>query len=382
MIRVFLVLILAVIELAPACARGRWSESEANAWYARQPWLVGVNFIPSSAVNQLEMFQMETFDPVRIDRELALAQSLRMGAVRVFLHDQLWEADSDGFKRRIDAFLTIAQRHGIKTIPVLFDSCWDPDPKLGPQPPPIPGVHNSRWVQSPGRERLTDPAYEPKLDAYVRGVVRAFAHDGRILAWDIWNEPDNGFGESVQDLGLKLKRVNALLPKAFGWARAEDPSQPLTSAVWAGDWSDPAKASATTLIQLAQSDVVSFHDYSPAHRFEERIRELLPQHRPIMCTEYMARTEGSTFEGSLPIARRYKVAAISWGLVAGKTQTWLPWDSWERPYVDRAPATWFHDIFRSDGTAYRPRETEFIRELTTQARPLASNPAPVPAQAP
>jgi hypothetical protein len=235
-------------------------------------------------------------------------------------------------------------------------------------------------VQSPGRERLTDPAYEPKLQAYVRGIVRAFADDGRVLAWDVWNEPDNGFGESLQDLGLKLKRVNMLLPKAFGWARAEDPSQPLTSAVWAGDWSDPAKAGATTLIQLAQSDVVSFHDYSPPQRFEERIRELLPQHRPIMCTEYMARSEGSTFEGSLPIARQYGVAAISWGFVAGKTQTALPWDSCERPYVRRAPAVWFHDIFRSDGTPYRLHETEFIRELTSQWRPRVSNPAP-PARA-
>jgi hypothetical protein len=251
----------------------------------------------------------------------------------------------------------------------LFDSCWDPLPKLGPQHPPIPGVHNSGWVQSPGAKELADPAYEPKLKAYVEGVVGAFGKDDRVLGWDVWNEPDNG-NESSQPNELKGKAavVAALLPKVFAWAREAGATQPLTSGVWTGDWSDPLKESEMTKIQLAESDVITFHDYSWPEKFEARIVELQQYHRPIICTEYMARGAGSTFDGSLPVAKRYNVGAINWGLVAGKTQTYYPWDSWQKPYVLSKPTIWFHEVFRQDGTPYRQREVDLIRELTGRGK--------------
>jgi hypothetical protein len=346
----------------------RWSAAKANAWYAQQPWLVGANYVPSDAINQLEMFQAATWNPQLNDKEFGMAQGIGMNTMRVFLQDQLWQQGPEGFKQRLDAFLTIASRHGIRPIFVLFDSCWDPDPKLGPQHPPIPGVHNSGWVQSPGAKELTDPADEPKLEAYVKGVVGAFASDPRVLAWDIWNEPDNS-SEQYPITPHKTERVDHLLPMAFAWARAEHPIQPLTSGVWMGDWSHPDRESATTKIQLAESDVISFHNYGWPESFEARIKELEPLGRPILCTEYMARGAGSTFDNSLPIAKRYHVAAINWGLVAGKTQTYYPWDSWQRPYVLLQPMVWFHEVFRQDDTPYRQHEVDLIRELTGRGTP-------------
>jgi len=292
-----------------------------------------------------------------------------MNTMRVFLQDQLWEQDPEGFKHRVDVFLEIAAKHHIRPLLVLFDSCWETDPHLGPQHPPIPGVHNSGWVQSPGKKRLMDPAIEPQLKSYVQGVIGAFANDDRVLGWDVWNEPDNRGLDREEDVAAKVKRVDELLPKAFAWARAVHPKQPLTSGVWRGDWVHPDKESETTKIQLAESDVISFHNYDWSEVFEQRVKELQRYHRPLICTEYMARGNGSTFDTVLPIAKRYHVGAINWGLVAGKTQTYLPWDSWQRPYVTVQPPIWFHDVFHPDGTPYRQREVDLIRELTGRGTP-------------
>jgi hypothetical protein len=344
---------------------GRWSEGKAQAWYDKQPWLVGSNFIPSDAINELEMFQPATFNPALNDKELGMGESIGMNTMRVFLQDQLYLSDPKGFHKRLDEFLTIAARHHIRPLLVLFDSCWEPDPHLGPQHPPIPGVHNSGWVQSPGFQRLTDPSMEPQLKAYVQGVVGEFAKDDRILGWDVWNEPNNtNDGRFREDPKEKVRRVNELLPKVFAWAREVHPTQPLTSGVWAGDWSHPDQESETTKIQLAESDVISFHNYDWPEGFEARIHELEPLHRPLICTEYMARGNGSTFDTILPLAKKYHVAAINWGFVAGKTQTYLPWDSWEKPYVLSKPTIWFHEVFKQDDTPYRQREVDLIRELT------------------
>ena len=369
---ILIALLLPSISLPAQSTPARWTEAQANAWYAQQPWLVGANYIPSDAINELEMFQAATFNPDLNDKELGLGESTGMNTMRVFLQDQLWQQDPDGFKHRLDIFLSIAARHHIRPLLVLFDSCWETNPRLGPQHPPIPGIHNSGWVQSPGKERLLDPSVEPQLKAYVQGIVGAFANDQRILGWDIWNEPDNKGGDTEQDEAAKVKRVDELLPKAFVWARAMHPSQPLTSGVWQGDWSEHGKQSATTKIQLAESDVISFHNYDWPETFEARIQSLQVHHRPMLCTEYMARGNGSTFDTILPIAKRYNVAAINWGLVAGKTQTYLPWDSWQRPYVLIQPTVWFHEVFRQDDTPYRQREVDLIRQLTGRGTADAS----------
>jgi hypothetical protein len=353
-------------------ANGRWSVQQANDWYAKQPWLVGANFVPSDAINELEMFQAATFNPALIDKELGMAEDIGMNTMRVFLQDQLWQQDSAGFAKRLDTFLEIAAKHHVRPLLVLFDSCWETNPHLGPQHPPIPGVHNSGWVQSPGKERLMDKSVEPQLEAYVKGVVGVFAKDERVLGWDVWNEPENRGGDAKRDEPAKVARVNELLPKAFAWARSVHPVQPLTSGVWDGNWSDPTKENATTKIQLAESDVITFHNYDWPERFEARILELKPLGRPIICTEYMARGNGSTFDGSLPVAKKYNVGAINWGLVAGKTQTYYPWDSWERPYVLIQPTIWFHEVFRQDDTPYRQHEVDLIRELTGRGTGIGS----------
>jgi Cellulase (glycosyl hydrolase family 5) len=347
----------------------RWTEAHANAWYDQQPWLVGANYVPSDAINELEMFQAATFNPALNDKELGMAESIGMNTVRVFLQDQLWLDDPSGFKQRLNEFLAIAALHHIRPILVLFDSCWETNPHLGPQHPPIPGVHNSGWVQSPGKERLLNRNVEPELKAYVQGIVGAFAEDDRILGWDVWNEPDNAGHDSREDIPAKIMRVNELLPKVFRWAREVHPSQPLTSGVWTGSWNDPSLESVTTTIQLAESDVISFHNYDWSEGFEERVKSLRMLHRPLLCTEYMARGNGSTFDDILPTAKRERVAAINWGLVAGKTQTYLPWDSWTRPYVLVQPTIWFHDVFRQDDKPYRQHEVDLLRELTGRGSP-------------
>jgi hypothetical protein len=355
-----------VMTAAPA-QTARWSQREANDWYARQPWLVGSNYVPRSAINQLEMWQAATFNPAQIDQELTWAQAIGMNTLRVFLHDLLWQEDSAGFKKRIDRFLSIASRHHIRPLFVLFDSCWDPLPRLGPQHAPTPGVHNSGWVQSPGAKALADPEHYPRLKAYVQGVVGAFAHDERILAWDVWNEPgaDNVGSYDTEELQDKIARVAALLPQVFEWARAAKPAQPITSGVWAVDTArNASQLGELQRIQLRESDIITFHNYSWPEYFKREVTWLKQYRRPVICTEFMARAVGSTFDGVLPIAKAEKVGAINWGFVAGKTQTYLPWDSWRHPYVDNQPPVWFHDVLQPDGTPYREAEVRLIRQLT------------------
>lgn len=343
-----------------------WTAAEANAWQGQQPWLVGPNYTPATAINQLEMWQAETFDPETIDRELGWAADLGMNAARVYLHDLVYEADSAGFLQRIDRFLQIAHKHGIKVLFVFFDSCWDPFPVAGPQRAPKPHVHNSGWMQSPGQYALQDSTQYPRLERYVKGVVGHFADDDRILGWDIWNEPDNMTGPSYEavEISDKVDYVLPLLEQAFQWARAARPTQPLTSGIWVGDWSTHDGMKPIERLQIEHSDVISFHNYDGPEEFEKRIVQLQRYGKPLWCTEYMARPNGSTFAAFLPIAKKHNVAMFNWGFVDGKTQTIYPWDSWTKTYTAE-PQLWFHDILRSDGTPYSEDEVEVIRQHTS-----------------
>jgi len=359
-------LLLFLLYVNASFGQARWTAEKANAWYEKQPWLSGCNYLPHNAINQLEMWQADTFDPKTIDMELAWAENLDFNTMRVYLQDQLWVQDANGFKKRMDEFLAICAKHHIRPMFVLFDSCWDPFPRLGKQRAPIQGLHNSGWVQAPGAEILLDPARYPVLEQYVKDIVGHFKNDNRILAWDIWNEPDNTNNSSYGKFEPKNKAVLVLnlLPQVFTWARSVQPSQPLTSGIWRGDWSSPEKLGPMEKVQVENSDVISFHNYDDSEEFEKRIKWLLPYKRPLLCTEYMSRGNKSTFQGSMPIAKKYKVAAINWGFVAGKSNTIYAWDSWKSAY-DKEPELWFHDILRPNGQPYRPEEVVLIKQLNT-----------------
>ena len=346
----------------------QWSIEKAQAWYAEQPWLVGANFVPSNAINQLEMWQAETWSPDLIDQELGWAADLGMNTMRVYLHDIPYRQDAQGFKQRIDEFLTICQKHGIRPMLVIFDSVWDPYPKAGQQPEPVQGLHNSGWVQSPGADYLTDSTRWGELKAYVVDLLNHFRDDERILAWDLVNEPDNdnansyGKNNKQQEPDNKKELGVELVKQAFDWAREANPTQPITSAPWNGDWSSLENMNEMNRFLITHSDIITFHNYSTPEDFTQRIEQLQQFKRPMICTEYMARPAGSTFQDILPIAKENKIGMINWGFVAGKSNTIYPWDSWQQAY-EAEPRVWFHDIFRASGEPYRPEETAFIREI-------------------
>jgi hypothetical protein len=355
-----------LFSVAPVFASdGRvWSVERADAWYANELWPVGSNFIPSTAINELEMWQADTFDLPTIDRELGWAQSLGMNAMRVFLHNLLWEQDSAGFLMRMNKFLEVADKHHIRILFVLLDSVWDPHPHLGNQPEPRPHVHNSGWVQAPGADVLKDPSrWDKEVKPYVIGVIEHFKDDRRVLMWDLMNEPDNDSAQyNDQELPNKAEVALQLLKLEWSWARSANPAQPLTSGVWKGDWSE-GKLSEMARFQLENSDVITFHCYDPPDAMKRRIESLRRYKRPMICTEYMARPLGSTFAAILPLLKEEHVGAFNWGFVSGKTQTIYPWDSWEKSYTQEPPL-WFHDIFHQNGRPYDPAETALIKRLT------------------
>lgn len=326
----------------------RWSPEKANAWYAKQGWLRGCNFQPSSAINQLEMFQAETFDTVTINRELEWAEELGFNVMRVYLHHLLWTSDREGFKKRLDTYLRISTAHKIKTLFVFFDDCWNDTAWIGKQPAPKPGVHNSGWVRDPGSMIHKHPDTIKVLEAYVKDILFTFKNDNRILMWDLYNEPGNsGFFE----------KSFPLLKKVFEWARQVNPSQPLS----VGIWNNGMRYKALNQFQINNSDIITYHNYSYVDDHRNAIDTLRKYGRPLICTEYMARRNASLFQLIMPLLKEQNVGAINWGFVSGKTNTIFAWDT---PVKDgKEPSLWFHDIYRRDKSPFSADEIRFIKAM-------------------
>jgi hypothetical protein len=324
-----------------------WTKEQANEWYKQWGWLRGSDFIPSTAINQLEMWQAETFDTVTIDRELGWAEDIGMNSMRVYLHHAAWEIDQAGFKERMNQYLAIADRHHISTLFTIFDDCWNPTYQTGKQPEPKTGIHNSGWIRDPGDILYTDSTVIQTLELYVKDVLTTFRADKRIVLWDLYNEPGNSnYGNKSMDL----------LQKVFQWGREVNPTQPLSVGVWNDDLKD------LNQYQLENSDVITYHNYSKPENHKALIDTLRKYGKPLICTEYMARTRGSLFENIMPLLKQENVGAYNWGLVAGKTNTMYAWDA---PMPDgQEPKIWFHDIFRKDGTPFSPGEIQLIKSLT------------------
>jgi len=325
----------------------RWTAEKARAWYSTAEWQVGMNFLPSTAVNSTEMWQKSTFDEETIRRELGWAEECGYNSVRVFLPYIVWEKEGDGFLESFENFLRIADEHHLSTLPILFDDCaFDAgkDPEYGPQPDPVPGLHNGRWTPSPGFAAADDPEKQTSLRMYVHAVIGAHRGDERIFAWDLYNEPSN------------TNRGNECLPllvNCFKWARECEPLQPLTAGVWQMD-----QHSAVNLAMLELSDIVSFHSYRPLKKTAEFVDRMKPQGRPMFVTEWLCREHGNVMEDHLPYFKEEKISCWHWGFVVGRTQTNLWWG------VNNAePDIWQHDVLQADGTPYREEEIALVKKM-------------------
>jgi hypothetical protein len=328
----------------------RWSEDSAWDWYRSQPWPCGFNYISANAISYTEMWMDYAFDPDLIDSELALAEQIGFNCLRVVLPYVVWEAEPDAFKQRLDQFLELCDRRGIRVMFTLFDDCvFGPitDPVFGPQPDVVEGWYANGWTPSPGHAMVRDESAHPKLERYVKDIISTFKDDPRVWVWDLYNEPMNaGLGEASIPL----------LKKVFAWAREVNPAQPLT----VGEWNGQVYRHVGD-----QVDIVSFHNYHPGDRLAAEIAELKKLGRPILCTEWLNRGLGSTVEQCLPVLLGEDVGAMHWGLVNGRTQTHLNWG--HKP-GDPEPTRWQHDLLRPDHTEYDPAEIAAFRRAIINAR--------------
>jgi hypothetical protein len=333
----------------------RWTREQAWDWYRKQPWLCGVNYIPGTACNTTEIWQAESFDEKTIERELGWARQLGLNWLRVNFQYLVWKHDPEGFKTRVDRFLQIAERHGLRIMFVLFDDCTFgdppmPEPVLGKQRDPIPGMIMSSWTPSPGHRAVSDRKTWPELERFVKDVLGRFGRDKRVLLWDLYNEPGNS-GMEKQSLPL--------VEAAFAWARQVRPEQPLSVGLWTPALSEYNRR------QTELSDVITFHVYTDYAGMREAIRTYKAARRPVICTEWMTRQLGGRFATELPLFKREGVGWCSWGLANGRSQCQFPW--WSKR-GDPEPKLWFTDVLRRDGTPYDPTEIEVIRKMTADKR--------------
>jgi len=332
----------------------RWSPDRAWNWYNSQPWPCGFNYVPANAVSYTEMWMDYSFDPALIDAELALAREIGFNCTRVVLPFVVWEQEPEAFKQRLETFLEICCRRGIRVMPALFDDCaFGPitDPVCGKQSDMVPGFYANGWTPSPGHGMVRDPSTWARLERYVKDIIGTFRDDPRLWVWDLYNEPTNGIivGETKIPLGdFSLP----LLEKTILWAREMNPTQPLT----VGEWSDNAKLNG---IIRSFSDIVTFHDYTKAEDLQTRICAIKSLGRPAICTEWLNRNTGSTVAECLPIFRGENIGAMHWGLVNGKTQTHL---NWGHLPGDPDPVIWQHDLFHADQTPYDSAEIRLLKE--------------------
>ena len=328
----------------------RWSKEKAQAWHASRKRLKGFNFLPNTSINSIEMFQEDTFDPAAIKSDFTYSQALGFDTARVFLSHTLWKDQAESYKANFARYLEIADAANISTMPTFFDDCAFSlrEPSVGDQGEPKPGVTNSGWVPSPGLALVEDRSVWDSLEAYVHDFVGAFGEDERVCVWDVYNEPGNS------DMGL---RSLELLKAAHGWVREAGPSQPITS----GSWNFDGSLDEMNAVHYAQSDVISFHGYTANPDIRALLEQLAAFERPILCTEWLNRHLGNTFEEILPLFEEYEVHWWIWGLVNGRSQTHYPWARLLGKVDD---SVWQHDLYHQDGTPYDADELELVKRYT------------------
>jgi hypothetical protein len=262
----------------------------------------GANYVPSYARNDVAIWM--DYDPAVIDRELGYAERLKLNTLRVFLQVAVFEKQPEKFMADLESFLKLCEKHGLRMMPVLFDSCFDPQ---------VVDVNNYRgknWIPSPGFVRLGNDDW-PAMEKYIVAVVGKYRQDRRIVLWDVMNEPEST-GEFGKPAG-KAKIVD-FVRRAVARVRQEKPVQPL-GVGWA--------YSGNIHLTADVCDVIILHNYSDPRGLSADIQKTKEvgksRNKPVILNEFVGRPQ-QRIEEAMPIVAREKIGWCFWELMIGSTQ--------------------------------------------------------------
>ncbi len=352
-----------------------WSEEKAWNWYNNTPWLRGCNFMGSDCANRIDQWQEMGFEErlAVADRELKLAAETGFNTVRLVLEFIVWEQEHDGFMERLDRYLSTAYQYGIRSMLVFGNDCMPPKDefyrplKLGPQVYDW-GYHGGRKHSQ--HDRLAQMGYhlldEPELAvrhyAWVREIMEVYKDDPRVVIWDLYNEAGNSLRENTSFPHVK---------EFFRIAREINPSQPITSCLHKKLFRNSQMPEMEQFI-LENSDIISYHNYSSYEDNIKIIKHLKSYGRPVIVTEWLGRCLHNTVQELFPLFYLEKIGCYNWGFVAGRYQTYEPWNGTWTDYdngkADHVDFTkWFHDLYRPNYRPYDPKEVKLIKEFCALA---------------
>ena len=354
----------------------KWSKERAWEWYNNRPWIRGCNYMSASCANRVDQWQSLHFDKYlkETEAELKLMRELGYNSVRLILEYVVWEKEHDVFLKNFERYISLCNSYGISCMIVLANDCMPPKtelwkmPSIGEQSYDI-GYHGGRKHSQHGRHNAPAPHYyldendsREKYFEMVREIVSLYKDDARILMWDLFNEPGNS-----NRRGITMPNLKRMLDEV----RKINPSQPLTiGAWWCGD--DRCFNNEIDQFALESSDIITYHNYGKYEEHIQVIKYLKGLGRPIMNTEWLARCTGNTVFENFPLFYLENIGCYNWGFVAGKYQTYEPYEGHWQWYNDDKHADidftkWFHDLYRPSHRPYDPRETELISRLCALA---------------
>lgn len=347
-----------------------WSKERAWEWYNARPWIRGCNYMSADCANRIDQWQELGFEErlVTTEEEFKLTQELGYNSIRIILEFIVWDEQRDGFMERFERYISLATKYGISCMVVLANDCMRPKSfevnKIGKQKVDL-GYHGGRKTSQHGHHDemgwhvLDDPSTAPRYFEMVREIVAKYRDDERIIIWNVYNEVGNSKRDKVTLPNLK---------RMFEIIREIEPIQPLTAEAWRLDTQDIADLSHVEQYALNNSDIVSFHSYSHYMNIVQIIHTLKNLGRPILCTEWLARGMGNNVQELFPLFFLEKIGCYNWGFVAGKYQTYEPWNGiWEQyeknPNLNFDFTKWLHDLYRPNHRPYNPKEIELIKHF-------------------
>jgi hypothetical protein len=267
----------------------------------------GFNYTPSTATNDISFWR--DYDEALVERELGYAKRLGLNSARVFLAYVVWEREPEAFIRRLRHFVRAAHALGIRTMPVVWDSCFS-------EVEPSYEADINDWIPNPGVMHLGEDFW-PKGEQYCQALVEGLRDEPGLLMWDVMNEPlmtswvHNAGAEKAARIETIWKFVRHFCD-VFGKI---DSQHPTTVGVHAAE----------NLEVIGEaSDVLSFHDYSATREAIGRTLDLGLEHarrlnKPVFVSEISCLARANPYDVSIQACMERGLGWFTWELMIGKS---------------------------------------------------------------